>query len=388
MSSLYVHIPFCRSKCLYCDFYSLNQGYAGRLTSLADRVTDVYCASLAEELILRSDEIAAPVTTLYFGGGTPSSLPPLLFEKTARSLRKILGERDAIEEFTIEVNPEDVDIDRISAWENSGVNRVSIGVQTFSDELLRRIGRRHTAQQALSAIEGIRKTIPNISIDLIYGLPAQSIDDWASSLSQAMGLQLPHLSAYTLMLEPGSAFYKLAQAGKFPQIDDELIEEMYVCLCRMTEQAGMNHYEISNFALDGFESLHNNSYWYGVPYIGLGAAAHSYDGVATRRGNHPDLKGYIDAVSEKSLPPAFTEHLSMTELREEMILTRMRTSKGLSVQAYRDRFGDDKACNLLEKAKIQHRKGLLDFKDDYIVLSPKGVMLADSVILELASFDN
>ncbi len=327
MAGLYIHIPFCHSKCIYCDFYSMPQN---------DRL-DALLETFPREYALRKNEITEPFTTVYNGGGTPSLVEP---EKLAR-LCLSLPTTDA-EEFTIEVNPEDVTADRIREWREIGINRVSMGIQSFDDNELRSIRRRHSADDARNAIDLLLTAgIGNISCDLIYGLPGQSVESWKKSLTRLLSYHLPHISAYCLSYEPGTALYARMTAGKVAPTDDETLEQMYSVLCQETALAGYEHYEISNFALPGIRSKHNSSYWTGTPYLGLGPGAHSFDG-KTRRFNPGNIKDYI-ATADITVIDDETEN----QLFNDCLITALRTADGLDL----NRLSTDLAKYILKTAK-------------------------------------
>ena len=252
MAGIYVHVPFCRAKCAYCDFYSVAR----------PEMAEAYVDAVIREFRLRRGELGdGAVRTLYFGGGTPSLLSPDQF-----ALLSSYFDKDGIEEFTIEVNPDDVTPEKIDAWLQSGVNRISIGVQSLDDDELRSVGRRHNARQALDAIALIRsKGIDNISGDLIYGLPGQTLDSFRRSLEGLINAGITHLSAYSLSYEEGTLLWRRLQEGKVTPADEELTLAMYAALCEQARLARFEHYEISNFALPGYRSRHNSSYWRNVP---------------------------------------------------------------------------------------------------------------------------
>lgn len=311
MAGLYIHIPFCHSKCIYCDFYSMPQ--TDRLDALLD--------ALPREYDLRKNEIAEPFTTVYIGGGTPSIIDPANLAR----LCKVLPVSDA-EEFTIEVNPEDVTSEHIKAWREIGINRISMGIQSFDDDELHAIRRRHSAADAIKAVELLLDGgINNISCDLIYGLPGQSIMSWQTSLKRLLDYRLPHISSYCLSYEPGTALHARMIAGKVTPTDDEILSDMYNILCYEAVKAGYEHYEISNFALPGMRSRHNSSYWTGTPYLGLGPGAHSYDG-SIRRFNPGNLKEYIDFPSI-----TVVDEETEDERFNDLLITALRTSDGLDI---------------------------------------------------------
>lgn len=311
MAGIYVHIPFCHSKCIYCDFFS-----TPNLKSSAGLVD-----SIIREYHSRASELTEPVKTIYFGGGTPSILPINL-------LAKIIAElpTEAVEEFTIEVNPEDVTPEAVKQWQGLGLNRVSMGIQSFNDAELRVIGRRHSADDARRAIDCLRDGgISNMSCDLIYGLPGQDVESWGRSLTELLDYRLPHISAYCLSYEPGTALYARMLAGKVTPTEDSVIEEMYVNLTKLARQGGYEHYEISNFALPGMKSRHNSSYWDETPYVGLGPGAHSFDG-RVRRYNRNDIKTYLDSADITEI-----DDENEDERFNDKLITALRTAEGLNI---------------------------------------------------------
>lgn len=317
MAGLYVHIPFCHSKCIYCDFYSTPD-----LTRL-DRLID----ALGREYQLRRDEITERFTTVYFGGGTPSIVPVDRLAALCGSLPV-----SEAEEFTIEANPEDISAEGVKAWRDLGVNRVSMGVQSFDDNELRAIRRRHSADDAKRAIVTLLSCgISNISCDLIYGLPDQDVKSWERSLDTLLGYDLPHISAYCLSYEPGTALYARMTAGKVSPTEDETLEEMYALLCRRAAERGYEHYEISNFSKPGMRSRHNSSYWTSTPYLGLGPGAHSFDG-STRRYNPNDLKNYVETADI-----TVVDDENEDERFNDLIITSLRTADGLDLKSLDDR---------------------------------------------------
>ena len=373
MAGLYIHIPYCKSKCIYCDFYSTPQV----------ETMEQYVHSLLCEASLRSSEIdnGSPFTTLYIGGGTPSVLPINLLTTLATSLHDIF-DLSHVEEFTIEVNPDDVTCDYIKAMRLLGVNRVSMGVQSFNDDDLRAINRRHTAKQAIDAVHTIKDAgISNVSIDLIYGLPGQSLDSWRHNVEQAIALGVQHISAYCLSYEHGTRLWVMREKGKVQEASDELCVAMHEQLVKCLKEAGFEHYEISNFALPGFRSRHNSSYWNYTPYLGLGAAAHSFDGT-TRRYNPASIKEYINCLSESRT--AYTEeHLEWWERHDEEVMLRLRTCDGLDTALFNHLYGEDAYNNLLRKAQPLIEQGQLRQDNNALVLTPNGVMMSDNIIRTL-----
>ncbi len=321
MAGLYIHVPFCKGRCIYCDFYSTTEGVEWKSR---------YVSALLQEMRERRGELLhARVHSIYIGGGTPSQLPPeSLAAMLDMAYRLFSVDTDA--EVTVEANPDDVTDSWMSVLRHTPVNRLSMGVQTFDDSLLHLLHRRHTAAQAVRAVEAAaRYGIGNVSIDLIYGLPGQSMGQWQADVSRAIALGVQHLSAYALSYEDGTPLARMLAQRRVAEADEELSLRMYEYLMDETAAAGFSHYEISNFCRPGRHSRHNSAYWQGVPYVGLGPGAHSYDGRRTRCWNLSDLRAYV--VSGGVLPPRQKEILTDNELYDELVMTRLRTNEGLQL---------------------------------------------------------
>ena len=331
---IYIHIPFCRTFCTYCDFYSeiASKCCKGSEVGFAD-----YAEALSYEIASRGMEISDDVNTLYIGGGTPSVLPLSVFESIAEALRRS-GHGGPFDEFTVEVNPDDI-VEKGEAYVEGllklGVNRISMGVQSFDDDILKWMNRRHdsaAARRAYAILENAGVT--NISIDLIFGLSQLSDAQWSETIEKALGIssrgQLPnHVSAYQLSVEPGSALARLVERGDWKEASDELCEHQYMMLCEALSRAGYHHYEISNFAQPGFEAKHNSAYWTHQPYVGLGPGAHSF-AADVRKWNNPDLAGYIAAARSGDMTPIVgSESLTADQLNLEKIMLGLRTSAGV-----------------------------------------------------------
>lgn len=374
MGGLYIHIPFCKRKCSYCAFYS-----GGFSESLADS----YVTAVVNELHERQHELRGKADTIYIGGGTPSLLLPRHNRRLMNAVEKVISPE--IKEFTIEANPDDIDHERIEAWKEAGVNRVSLGVQSLDDELLKRIGRRHTAADAVRAIEAIRETFSNISVDLIYALPGQDRKMWRNTLKDVISLDPDHISAYNLTYEDGTPLDLLLRQGRIKAVSDDDTIKMFEDLDLLLDN-GYEQYEISNFAKKGMRSIHNSSYWKGLPYLGLGPAAHSYDGARIRRSNPSDLKGYVRHFSDSDLrgtPYYIEEDLTDDELREEYVLTRLRTKEGIDLSEYGRRFGTEALRILEAAARSDIRFGNAVMQDGSLALTRKGIMLSDQVMVNL-----
>lgn len=316
MAGIYVHIPFCTAKCAYCDFYSVPR---------LDTVEQVISA-IGNEWQMRSAELNAKPRTLYIGGGTPSLLSARQFARLAELLPT-----DNLDEFTIEVNPDDVNAEKLSAWVTAGVNRVSMGVQSLNDRELLEVGRRHNAAQAIEAYSALRNAgIDNISLDLIYGLPGQSLQSWKYSVDKMIELRPNHISAYLLSVEPGTRLYARSLVGKFVEADEALVAQMYQYLCLATRQAGYEHYEISNFALPSYRAVHNSSYWAFEPYVGLGPAAHSFGADGVRRINPSNISKYLADIEGRGVAYVVEEESDIDRINDQ-IMVALRTSEGLNL---------------------------------------------------------
>lgn len=336
-----------------------------------------YADALISELRKRRDELGGRVDTLYLGGGTPSLLTPYIYRRLMDGVRDVCGDAFRPAEVTLEANPEDVSAQMIDAWMQGGVNRLSLGVQTLVDTELRAINRRHNAARAREAMR-LASRVGNMSVDVIFGLPGQTLDSFRYTLDSVLEHRPQHMSAYCLMYEPGTGLTRLRDMGRLTPTDDDLIGQMYELLTDTLEREGYEHYEISNYALPGYRSHHNTSYWLGVPYVGLGPGAHSYDGLRTRRANPSDVRAYIDGSAEPQV-----ELLTDAELEEEYILTRMRMAEGIDLTDFRQRFGDTAARRIEREAIRLSKSGELLLTDGRIALTRSGVLISDTVIVSL-----
>lgn len=379
MAGIYIHIPFCKSRCRYCDFFSTTQ---------LERQED-YAHAIVAEFIDRQHQLTEPVRTIYFGGGTPSQMP-------VESLREILeclvdatlqdGYAYGLEakgnaetpytahlapEITLEANPGDITPERAEAWRAIGFNRLSIGIQSFNDDLLQLIGRRHTAEQAKNAVFIAQQAgFSNISIDLMYALPTQTMEQWQKDVQTALSLGIQHISTYGLIYEEGTALTKLLMDNRLQPVDEELEMRMYDYLVEQVCANGFLHYEVSNFALPGRHSRHNSSYWNDTPYLGLGAAAHSYDG-RCRQWNIADLDGYIQQALAHDLQPE-VELLSEEDRHTERVMLSLRTSQGVL-----------KSDIDMHKAKPYIEQGLLEDKGDRVSATTQGFHILNRIIEDL-----
>lgn len=364
---LYVHLPFCRQKCFYCDFPS----YAGQEGRMA-----VYVEALLGELAREGAPLRAawgPPRTVYLGGGTPTALPPALMERLLAGLREFLAAAPDALEFTCECNPGTVDAAYLSLLRAGGVNRLSLGVQTFDDALLRRIGRIHTAAQARAAVRQARAAgFRNLSLDLMYGLPGQTLAGLEMSVQQALALAPQHISIYGLQVEEGTAFARAQAAGRLALPSDEESEAMYDYMTAALPAAGYARYEISNFARPGFESRHNLGYWQDVPYLGVGAAAHSYlDG--QRYENPRGIEEYLAALRESGRARREEEPLTRATSMEEFAFLALRTARGIDRARFAARFGCELASVYADAIARMRARGFLEEDAQGVRLTPLGM---------------
>ncbi len=368
MAGIYVHIPFCKTRCIYCGFYSTTLSPARE-----------YITAVLREHALRSDYLRGePLETIYIGGGTPSQLPPDELERLIGGLLNGASVGAEPLEITIEMNPDDVTAELAERLRRAGVNRVSMGVQTFSDERLRFLHRRHTAAQARAAVATLRAAgFTNISLDLMFGFSGQTLNAWDDDITQALALQPQHLSAYALTYEEGTPLWTLRQQGSLSEISDDLSRAMYYHLVDRLCSAGYQHYELSNFALPGYHSRHNSSYWNATPYLGLGAAAHSFNR-QERSWNVSDVSIYINKVLAGERP-ADSERLSATDRYNDMIVTTLRTAKGIRL----DSLNDSQRHYLLTQAQPLIDRNLLALTNTHLHLTREGLFVSDAVMTEL-----
>ena len=372
MAGLYIHIPFCKSRCIYCGFYSTTD------TTLRQRYVDAVC----QEMISRSEKnegenMRTGIQTIYIGGGTPSQLTLGQLGQLLEKARTVFDVDDNAE-VTVEVNPDDVTEELAAGLQAIGVNRVSMGAQTFDANRLRFLNRRHTARQVEEAVSLLRQSgFDNISIDLMYGFPDETLNDWQQDIDAVLRLGVEHLSAYCLMIEEGTPLHQWAADNGQWAMDEELERAMYYTLIERLTAAGYEHYELSNFAKPGRRSRHNSSYWKDIPYIGLGAAAHSYDGQC-RRWNVSNLLYYIKGI-ENGQPSFEQEELDEDTHYNDRITVALRTCEGLSLSELTDR----QQKYLLRSAQRYLDDGLLELLDGCIKLTRKGLFVSDMVMADL-----
>jgi len=369
---LYIHIPFCLSKCHYCDFYSLTS-----ISAVPD-----FLDALFKEMEMYRNRFNS-FDTVYIGGGTPSLLSPQQLEGILIRIQKnydLISNTEITPEITIETNPADLNRSFLESMRENGINRINIGVQSFDQKVLNFLGRRHSLMQALSAVEASRKAgFHNIGLDLIYGVPGQSIDSWLDTLKQAVAFSPEHLSCYQLTLEPKTPLGKRYQAGEFSIPGEELQYEFFMKTSQFLEGAGYIHYEVSNFAR-GTElaSRHNQKYWDHSPYLGLGPAAHSFQD-NQRWWNHRCLDQYLAAINAGNLPIEETETLTMEQLRLEALYLGLRTKKGVCLQDFKNRYHFDLFTEKKKMLDKLQEEGFISIHDGNLYPTQTGLAVADSL---------
>lgn len=371
--ALYVHVPFCRAKCRYCDFYSL----------VADDATGArFVAAALVELSLHRSHLRLPLSTVFIGGGTPTSLA---HHQLQRLLAAVGGLCDKHTEFTVEANPGTVDRDGAKLLRACGVNRVSLGVQSFEPKELALLGRIHSAEDARVAITTLRSAgITNLSIDLIYAIPSQTPGTWRASLKQALDLGIDHLSCYALSFEPGTPLYRDLTAGLLAEMDDSLQRELYQIAIEAASRRGLAHYEISNFARSGRQCRQNLTYWHNKPYLGIGPAAASYID-ATRRTNESDLTRYLEAIAAGVEPPCQSERLGRRATMGETLMLGLRLIEGVDRNEFQQRFGLDPIQAFPRSIDRYCRQGALIVTDDFIRIAPDALFVADTVLADIVA---
>jgi oxygen-independent coproporphyrinogen III oxidase len=371
MAGIYIHIPFCRQKCYYCDFYK----------TVNTTQTDSFLAALKKEAAIRNDYIAnEKVKTIYFGGGTPS----VLTENQLSFIMKFLNDCFSVlpdAEVTFEANPDDLNKEYLQLLKNAGINRLSIGIQSFQNEHLKKMNRRHHAEQAIQSIENAASIgFSNLSADLIYGLPGLTFQEWESSLKQIFRLPVVHLSAYHLTYHQGTPFYIWLKKGYLKELSENESIEQFNLLIDETEKAGFEQYEISNFARNGLYSKHNSAYWTGENYLGLGPSAHSFNG-DSRRWNIAHVESYIRGI-ENNASWFEEEQLSEKDKFNEYILTRIRTKWGISIQEIEERFGLKIARQVEKEAAKYLLSGKMKETNGIFTLTRKGLFVSDDLMTD------
>ena len=367
MAGIYIHIPFCRKKCHYCNFHFTTSLY----------YKDDLVKAIANEISQQKDYLQNErVETIYFGGGTPSLLNIEDVVLILDQVRRYFQVTDN-PEITLETNPDDITEEKIIGWKEAGINRLSIGIQSFFEEDLQWMNRAHNAQQAKESLSQAKKHFDNITIDLIYGTPGLTNEKWKQNVETAIELKIPHLSCYALTVEPKTPLDKLIRQKKKEDVNPDKQSEQFLLLMDWMEKAGYEHYEISNFSLPGWRSRHNSSYWSGKHYLGIGPSAHSFNGT-TRQWNIANNNIYIESVRLGKVPFE-KEQLTSTQQLNEYIMTAIRTAEGIDLE----RLGKNEADSILQKSKRYLEAALIKQENHHLILTREGKLLADGIAAAL-----
>lgn len=374
MAGIYIHIPFCKQACHYCDFHF----------STTMKKKDEMIVALIHEIHLRKNEINEPVETIYFGGGTPSVLSNTEIDQI---LEPIFSLFEVVEnpEITLEANPDDLSTERIIELSKSKINRLSIGIQSFYEDDLQLMNRAHNADEALQCLKTATQYFDNISIDLIYGMPNMSLEKWRSNVNLVLSLNIPHISSYALTVEPKTALATLIKKGKIANTDDGLAHEHFLTLVEMLENAGFVHYELSNFGKPEYFSKNNSAYWLGKKYVGIGPSAHSFDG-ENRSWNIANNSIYIQKIQANELPNE-VETLNVQDRYNEYVMTGLRTIWGVSLLKIENDFGTYYLNYLLENATYFIQKEQLIIENNVLKTTLKGKFFCDGIASELFRID-
>ena len=371
MSNLYFHYPFCKQACHYCNFHF----------STNSKNKDTLWETMKKELVLRSKEISEPIESIYFGGGSPSLLSPKAIEDLIKLIKLHFKLEDHLE-VTLEVNPDDVTADYLSGLKKAGINRLSLGVQSFIDKDLVLMNRAHNNSQSLNALEIISKTFTNYSLDLIYGMPYSSLAEWEENLKTALGFNPPHISAYALTVEEKTALYHNVKKGEVVLLSEEAVEKQYQLMVQKLESLGYINYEFSNFGKPEFFSRNNQNYWQGKSYVGIGPAAHSFDGKNIRKWNVSNNQLYINSIKEGKLPYE-EEQLTLKDRYNEYLMTGLRTTHGISLLHVQETFGDRYGMYLEEQAARHLSENFFFWDGDHLKVSAKAKFLTDGLASDL-----
>ena len=372
MAGIYIHIPFCKRRCIYCDFFST--------TRSEEKPT--YVHALCQELEMRKDYLEGEeIETIYLGGGTPSQLSEDELKEIFTYIYKVYSvSPDA--EITLEANPDDLTPEYVAMLRQLPINRISMGIQTFQEETLKLLHRRHTAQQAIEAFKRCREAgFQNISIDLMYGLPGETLNTWKEDLQLAIALHPEHISAYHLIYEEGTALWKLREQHQVEEADEDLSLTLFSTLIDELTTAGYQHYEISNFCLPGLHSRHNSSYWTGKKYLGCGPSAHSFNG-CSRQWNVASLEKYIRGI-QAGKPDFEIEELDLHTRYNDFVITSIRTCWGMPLSRLRSEYGEELYRYCLRMAKPHLDEGVLEISDDVLKLTRKGIFISDGIMSDL-----
>ena len=385
MAGIYLHIPFCKQACYYCNFH-LSTSFALKHEMIHCLMKEIKIRSKSTEeeqknnaAILSSENEV--IETIYFGGGTPS----LLCEQEIISLISSITQNYTVNknaEITLEANPDDITIEKLNEWKSAGINRLSIGIQSFSERDLLWMNRAHKAAQALNCIHLAREAgFDNFSIDLIFGTPGLSDEEWKENVEKVISLNIPHLSSYALTVEPKTALQKMITLKKKEEVNSDVQATQYAILMQMMRDAGYEHYEISNFAKPGFRSRHNSSYWQGKKYIGIGPSAHSYNG-KIRTWNKANNIFYIKSL-QQNIIPFEKEILSESQQLNEYMMTSLRTIEGMDLQFIENNFSKDQRKRIEDVLMKEVKKEMIFMIDEKIILTDEGKLFADGIAVKL-----
>ena len=366
MSGIYIHIPFCKQACHYCNFHFS--------TSL--RFKNELVAALLKEIELQQVNFDETIETIYFGGGTPSLCTRSELDSILQKIKSLYSV-SPVAEITLEANPDDINSQKLTDWKEIGINRLSIGIQSFFEEDLQWMNRAHNSQQAIDNLQLAIEQFSNITIDLIYGTPGLTNEKWKQNVDKAISLGIPHLSCYALTVEPKTPLDKLIRQHKTENISPDVQSEQFLLLMQWLGEAGYEHYEISNFARPGFRSRHNSSYWQGKTYIGIGPSAHSFDGHA-RWWNIANNTAYIRSI-DKGVIPYEREILTATQKLNEYIMISLRTAEGLNLA----KLSAKEADKLKAEGKKYLDNGLLKIEGNFLQMTKDGKLLADGIAADL-----
>jgi len=372
MAGIYIHVPFCKKACHYCNFHFSTQ------QQLKPEMVKAIC----REAYLRKDFIQEPINTIYLGGGTPSLLSASELDIILSTLQQHYSIATGIE-ITLEANPDDISDEKLNQWLKAGVNRLSMGIQSFFEEDLQWMNRAHNAIQAKDCIEKAQIAgFNNLTIDLIYGTPGLTNERWQQNIQTALSLGIPHLSCYALTIEPNTALDHMVRKGQKKDVDADIQATHFNILTQTLQTAGFEHYEISNFAKPGFRSQHNSSYWQGKPYLGLGPSAHSFDGAFIRQWNISNNPLYISSL-QQGVVPFESETLTITQKINEYLMTSLRTMEGISLSFLQKNWGDERVHDIMKSAEPHLDQLNIQLKDQHLILTPKGKFLADGIAADL-----
>jgi oxygen-independent coproporphyrinogen-3 oxidase len=374
VAGIYLHIPFCKQACHYCDFH-----FSTSLKRKSEMIQ-----AIADELMLRKNEISETVETIYFGGGTPSLLTIVEIQFLIHTIQQNF-EVTELPEITLEANPDDLTEEKILELADSPINRLSIGIQSFFEDDLKFMNRSHSASESKDCLSVANRHFENITIDLIYGVPNMSIDKWTENLQIALDFGVNHISSYALTVEPKTALDLFIKSGKFPPLDEQLASDHFDILVEETKKNGLVHYEISNFGKPNYYSKHNTSYWQGKQYLGVGPSAHSFKG-KERSWNVSNNAKYIKSIQDKILPRE-VEILSINDQFNEYVMTGLRTIWGVSLDKVEQEYGETYKIHLINGVEGYERMGLLEINNNIVIATKKGKFLVDGIASELFMVD-